>query len=112
MNTTTLSENAQKLLTAIKANNLWEEKAIEVLFPKPVYSKENQAEYWQHEANTWGNISGVSRPVGNESIVFMPNVERTFEAVTYDAVKELKAANLIEAKNAGYNTYYYKYIGK
>lgn len=102
----TLSNNAQTLLKAIKESNLWEEKAIDVLFPAPVYSRETAADYWQNEANKFGY--SVIRPVNGQSVEFFMNIEKSQDVITYEAVKELKAAGLIISKNAGYNTYYYQ----
>jgi hypothetical protein len=117
MTTLALSLNAEKLLQAVKSSNLWETEAITVLFPKPSYvgtmdpnytteEKINiQTAFWQWEENLYGN--GSTRPVNGTSVNFEMNVSESYADTTMKAVKELKKAGLIVAKNAGYNTYYY-----
>jgi len=100
-----LTTNAALLLAEIKKSSIWEERAIYVLFPAPVYSRENAANYWQHEANVYGNTT--QRPVNGQNVEFAPNVSTTYADATYAAIKELKAAGLIYAKNHGFNNYSY-----
>lgn len=116
-----LSINAQKLLAEIKTRSLWEGEAINVLFPKPQYigtldpnydtdtKIKVQTNYWQWEENLYGN--GSCRPVNGSHVDFKMNVDKSYDAVTYEAVKELKAAGLLESKNGGFNNYSYHYIG-
>ena len=104
----TLSTNAQMLLSAIKNNSLWEQDAIKVLFPAPVYTKETAAAYWQWDVNLYGNPN--SRPVNGESVFFTPTAN--YADITQSAVKELKAQDLIRSANNGYNDYAYHYTGK
>jgi hypothetical protein len=117
-----LSKNAEKLLTAIKQNNLWENKAIEILFPKPQYIGTMdpnftpqakiiiQTDYWQWDCNLYG--CDTNRPVNGVSTDFKMSTDKSYADITMEAIKELKAAKLIVTKNAGYNTYYYQYTGK
>lgn len=117
-----LSTKAVKLLEALKKADVWEEKAIEILFPKPQYvgtmdpnftaqAKINiQSMYWQWEANLFG--IATDRPVNGVTTHFELNEPMSYASVTRDAFIELKKAGLAIAKNAGYNTYRYQYTGK
>ena len=105
MTTTKLSNNAETLLAAIKSAPVWEENAADILFPKPTYSKENAAAFWQHETNKFGYSH--NRPVNGVSIDFEMNIPVSYLDQTYQIVKELKRAGLIIARNCGYNTYQY-----
>lgn len=120
--TTTLSAHATKLLTALKIADVWEENAINVLFPKPQYvgtmdpdfteqAKINiQTSFWQWEVNLYGYAN--DRPVNGTLVHFELNEAKSYSDTTRTAFIELKKAGLAVAKNAGYNTYYYQYTGK
>lgn len=114
--TSLLSANAQKLYEALKTNgSMGEDKAIEILFPKPLYvgtmdpnysteEKEKiQREYWQHDINFYGIAN--SRPVNGVSVDFVPTAN--YSDITSEAWRELKKAGLGYAKNIGYNVYVY-----
>lgn len=100
-----LSQNAQKLLNALKVSSMWEDKAINVLFPAPVYSSnpKDQELYWQHDVNFYGHAN--TRPVNGESKTFTPTAN--YSEITYNAFKELKDNGLVYSKNNGYNNYSY-----
>lgn len=114
---TNLSDNAQKLLEALKIKSLWAQDAICVLFPKPQYvgtmdpaytTDEKisiQKTYWQWDVNLYG-IESV-RPVNGHSVIFIKTVDTDYSKVTYNAMKELKDAGLAYSKNCGYNEYSY-----
>lgn len=106
----TLSNNAKKLLEIIKNNNgsIWEDKAVEILFNKPEYTREptQAAKVWQWEANN--HLTEHERPVNNVSVLFKPTIETGYFDQTYKAAKELKAANLINIPNKGWNVYAYE----
>jgi hypothetical protein len=100
-----LSINAQTILAALKNQSIWEQQATDLLFPNPVYTSESQAAYWQHEANKYGTTN--ERPVADGFVLFHQIVPKSYFDITMEAVSELKAARLIEARNNGYNEYYY-----
>lgn len=103
---TKLSEIPTTLYNAIAKNgSMWEANTIEVVFPKPIYSTETAAEYWQWEVNAYGYR--VNRPVNGEFMWFDKTVETLYKDVVYNAIKELKANNLIYTKNNGCNEYSY-----
>lgn len=100
-----MTNNAKLLLDKITLWPMWENDAIETLFPKPKYTPETQAEHWQYEANAYGNE--LTRPVKGDFITFKMNIARSLWDQTYEAIKELKELGLIVAKNNGFNAYSY-----
>jgi hypothetical protein len=102
----TLSDNAQKLYNVIKSGSIWEDNAITILFPKPIYSKETAAEFWQYEANMYGNQTNKF-PVNGVLIEFKINIPTCYKDISMQAITELKNEGLIYAKNNGYNSYSY-----
>lgn len=106
----TLSNNAKLLLAIIKKNNgsIWEDKAADLLFNKPEYSREptQATNFWQWEANNY--LKEAERPVNGISILFKPTIQNGYFDQTYEAAKELKNANLINIPNKGWNVYAYE----
>lgn len=104
-----LTENANKLYNAIKEKgSIWESNTIEIIYPKPIYSKETAADFWQWEANAFRYP--INRPVNGENTWFKMNVKTPYMDVVNNATKELKAHNLISSRNNGYNEYSYHII--
>jgi hypothetical protein len=104
-----LTETANKLYNSIKEKgSMWELNTIESIYPKPIYSKETAADFWQWEANAYGYK--INRPVNGENIWFEINVEVSYMDIVYNAAKELKSHNLISSRNNGYNEYSYHII--
>lgn len=113
-----LSENAAKLLSALRQRPLHEQDAIKVLFPEPKYigtldpdfdteTKESvQKAYWQWDVNLYGQ--NHSRPVNGTHFYFIATAN--YSDVTYAAYKELKEAGYAYSSNNGYNTYTYRLI--
>lgn len=108
--TISLTLNALILLEAIKKANVWEENAIDILFPPVKDYAQNKIAYWQRSANLYRQpINDVK--INDEWMNFKPTIEVSYSDQTSQAIKELRDAKLVESCNAGMNTYYYKYIG-
>lgn len=105
-----LSNNAKILLSIIQKNNgsIWEDKAVDLLFNKPEYTREPEQAtmVWQWEANC--NLRTIDRPINGVNVLFTPNIEVSYLDQTYKAAKELKDANLINIPNKGWNVYAYE----
>ena len=108
-----LTDNAKKLLSYLEeTGGAWEEECIEALYPAPLYpskdidnnERENlQRIFWKHDANC--NGYSQYRPVGNSSILFVPN--DNYSAKISAAYQELRKAGLASEKNSGYNDYFF-----
>lgn len=107
------SETAKRLLDILKNSSEWHQHCTDKLFPAPKYSKENRSEYWQHEANIYGNPQNrvILLAEENNGVAvfgdFKPNISRPYSSQTSDAYLELKRAGLANERNNGYNEYVY-----
>jgi len=102
-------------IAEIKKADIWEDKAIDILFPYVSYipkedknysnevKKQNHMDCWQRSVNLYG-VAGIY-PVMGVNKLFEPTAN--YSKITSEAIKELKQLNLITAINCGYNTYLY-----
>lgn len=115
MEITNLSANARKLYQAMKEGPIWEDKAINVLFPPPAYIasidlrypkseiRNAQMIFWQYIADRYGH--SITRPVFGISQIFYSSAN--YAAITHAAFLELKNAGIICSRNDGVNYYSY-----
>lgn len=108
----TLSDNAKKLLTALRAKPLHENNALKAIFPEPKFIVNDpnlsndeiakiQRDYWQWDVNF--NGIGRERPVLGIQEYFEPT--GNYLNSLYSAYSELKKAGLVKSSNNGYNSY-------
>jgi hypothetical protein len=104
MNLSTNAQQLQKILN--QTGGGWMGNIMDILFTKPVYASnpEAQKSYWQWEANAYGN--GCSRPVNGESVEFTKNIEVDYSPQLSAAYQELRKAGLANERNNGYNEYW------
>jgi hypothetical protein len=102
-----LSKNAQLILNHLQVNGgTWMYNLIEVLYPKPKYESNPEAQrtYWQWETNAYGREQ--NRPVGMESVLFVPENGCDYSSEVSKAYQELRKSGLAGEKNNGYNEYW------